>query len=394
MQFVKVKLFKGKTLKNGKHPIVLQVNRCGYKRITLPYEATDKTFDDSIGRFRRSEDNFNQKNLILHKYEVIGGRLIDDLLLSGKPFDLEKFKANLLSGPKSIGVIDMFEMIIKENQAQDKLKNAEAYRDAMRSLKKYKPNNLSFTDIDYKFLKGYEKHLFERGVGGGGANLYLRTLRACYNEAIKRDFVDDKFYPFKSQRNQNGYSFSHLKSQKQARAITIEDMELLRNYPQCMELDLWLFSYYCGGINLWDITQLTTDNIYGDTLYYIRSKTNEKFTITLREQAKDIIARYSGNKILFPILRESHLTMQQKQDRLKKMAKQINSKLKKVAEEVGIKTKITFYSARHTMASVLLSKGVDTRTIQTVLGHTNLKTTQVYLDSIKKNSVDEALMNL
>ncbi len=128
------------------------MNRCGYKRITLPYEATDKTFDDSIGRFRRSEDNFNQKNLILHKYEVIGGRLIDDLLLSGKPFDLEKFKANLLSGPKSIGVIDMFEMIIKENQAQDKLKNAEAYRDAMRSLKKYKPNNLSFTDIDYKFL--------------------------------------------------------------------------------------------------------------------------------------------------------------------------------------------------------------------------------------------------
>lgn len=155
-----------------------------------------------------------------------------------------------------------------------------------------------------------------------------------------------------------------------------------------------MFSYYRGGINLWDITQLTTANIYGDTLYYIWSKTNEKFTITLREQAKDILARYSGNKILFPILRESHLIMQQKQDRLKRMAKQINAKLKKVEEEVGIKTKITFYSARHTMASVLLSRGVDTRTIQTVLGQTNLKTTQVYLDSININSVDEALMNL
>lgn len=99
----------------------------------------------------------------------------------------------------------------------------------MRSLQKYKPNNLAFTDIDYYFLKGYEKHLFERGVGGGGANLYLCTLRACYNEAIKRGFVDNKFYLFKSQRSQNGYSLSHLKSQKQARAITLEDMELLRN---------------------------------------------------------------------------------------------------------------------------------------------------------------------
>jgi len=264
----------------------------------------------------------------------------------------------------------------------------------MRSLKKYKPHNIYFTDIDYKFLKGYEKHLFERGVGAGGSNLYLRTLRACYNEAIKRGIVDERHYPFKSQRNQNGYSFSHLKSKRQARSVIIEDMELLKNYPSCMELDLWLFSYYCGGINLWDIAQLTTENIYGDTLFYIRSKTGEKFSIKLREEAKQIIEKHIGGVYLFPVLRELHKSMQQKKDRLSKVAKGINSRLKEIALDLGINTKITFYSARHTMASVLLSKGVDTRTIQTVLGHSNLKTTQVYLDSINKNSVDEALMNL
>lgn len=87
--------------------------------LPLLYEATDKTFDDSIGPFLRNEDNFNQKNLILHKYEVIGGRLIDDLVFSSKPFDLDKFKATLLGEQKSLWVTDMFELIIKENRSQD-----------------------------------------------------------------------------------------------------------------------------------------------------------------------------------------------------------------------------------------------------------------------------------
>lgn len=391
MQLVKIKLFKSKKHKNGKYPIVLQVNRAGYKRIFLPLEAIEKNFDDSIGRYRKNEDNHNQKNLILQKYEAMAGRLMDDYLLSGKHFDFEDFKQKFTTGKKTVGVYEMFETIIKENNAKEKLKTGEAYRDAMRSLKKYRPGKLNFTDIDYKFLKGYEKHLFERGVGGGGANLYIRTLRACYNEAIKRGFVQVESYPFKSQAKPNGYSFSHLKSTRKVRAINVEDLQKLKEYPPCLELDLWLFSYYCGGINLWDMTLLKSDNIYNDLLQYTRSKTGDKFTIKLREEAKEILVKYQGGEYLFPILFDYHETMRQKKDRLKRMAKQINKTLRSIAKKLNIDVRFTFYTARHTMASVLLDRGVDPVTIQSVLGHTNLKTTQGYLESLKKNAVDDAI---
>lgn len=391
MQLVKIKLFKSNKHRNGKFPIVLQVNRAGYKRIFLPLEAIDKNFDDDIGRFRRNEDNYQQKNMILHKYEAMAGRLIDDYLLSGKPFDFDDFKQKFTTGKKSVGVYEMFETIIKENKAQDKIKTSEAYRDAMRSLMKFKANKIGFTDIDYKFLKGYEKHLFERGVGGGGANHYIRTLRACYREAIKRGYVQQEHYPFKSQIKPNGYSFSHLKSSRKVRAINIEDLEKIKSYPSCFELDLWLFFYYCGGINLWDMTLLKTENVYGDCLNYTRSKTGDSFTINLRDEAKEILSKYQCGDYLFPIMSDFFQTMQQKKDRLQRVAKKINKKLKSIAKELKIDVRFTFYTARHTMASVLLDRGVNAVTIQSVLGHSNLKTTQGYLESLKKNSVNDAI---
>jgi len=76
------------------------------------------------------------------------------------------------------------------------------------------------------------------------------------------------------------------------------------------------------------------------------------------------------------------------------VAKKIYRRLKEIALELRINIKITFYLARHTMASILLSIRVDTRKIQQLMGHSDMKTTQTYLESLNKNSVDEVLLTL
>nr|MBP9924325.1 site-specific integrase [Bacteroidia bacterium] len=315
-------------------------------------------------------------------------------LLLNKPFDFEEFKQRFLTGKKSVTVYDMFDSIIQENRAKDKINNSEAYKVAKQSLMKFRPGNVAFQDIDYKFLKAYEKHLFERGVNGGGANHYIRTLRACYREAMKRGYVHPDCYPFRSQLKPNGYTFAHLKTKRKVRAINLEDLQRIKDFTTGFELDLWLFSYYGGGINLWDIAQLKPANIYSEYLHYVRSKTGEEFTIKLRDEAKEILKKYEGSEYLFPILSSFHVTMQQKKDRLKKVAKKINKKLRDIAKQLQIDVRFTFHTARHTMASVLLDRGVDAVTIQQVMGHTDLKTTQGYLESLKKSAVDDALMVL
>ena len=68
-----------------------------------------------------------------------------------------------------------------------------------------------------------------------------------------------------------------------------------------------------------------------------------------------------------------------------------NEILPKWAEQAGIKKHITFHTARHTHATMLLTLGVDLYTVSKLLGHTNIQTTQIYaklVDESKKKAID------
>ncbi len=56
----------------------------------------------------------------------------------------------------------------------------------------------------------------------------------------------------------------------------------------------------------------------------------------------------------------------------------LNSYLKEIADICGIKKNLTFHLARHTFATMSLSKGVPIESVSKMLGHTNIKTTQIY----------------
>ena len=81
---------------------------------------------------------------------------------------------------------------------------------------------------------------------------------------------------------------------------------------------------------------------------------------------KNIIEKYSGktyrNGKLFPMLTNQRT----------------NSYLKEIADICGIKKDLTFHMARHTFATMSLSKGVSMESVSKMLGHTNIKTTQIY----------------
>ena len=57
----------------------------------------------------------------------------------------------------------------------------------------------------------------------------------------------------------------------------------------------------------------------------------------------------------------------------------LNAYLKEIADICGIKKNLTFHLARHTFATHLLEQGTDLRTIQELMGHTDIKTTAIYL---------------
>jgi len=396
----KLKLYLGKTHNDGTHPIVLQLtnNRKTY-RLTTGYNAVKKEFNDDKGLFKRSVDNYQIKNENLQDIRLLAGRIIDDFRRQRKPFSIDIFKNRFKRNNSAVGVYEFFDEIKEELRAMGKLKNADMYYEAKRALLKYKPDiNLSFGEIDYNFLKGYERYLFGvRKLKPNSAGVYVRTLRAAYREAMRRGHVDIAYYPFRGELNPSGYSLANLKSTSQPRAMTEEDMDKIKNFdyeahPKLSRaVRLFLFSYYAFGINLKDLSHLQKSNLYGSELRYTRSKTGEKFCFELPEEALKIIEFYnSESSYLFPVLSEFHKTPQQQKDRIHKVQGQINKSLKLVASTLGIDVVLTFYVARHTMATTLKRKEVSTDVISEVMGHQDIRTTQIYLAKFGSEVINKA----
>ena len=68
--------------------------------------------------------------------------------------------------------------------------------------------------------------------------------------------------------------------------------------------------------------------------------------------------------------------------------------LKRIAELCGIKTNLTSYVARHSFATILKNSGVNIAIISEALGHSELSTTQIYLDSFENKHFNDAMKHL
>ncbi len=83
----------------------------------------------------------------------------------------------------------------------------------------------------------------------------------------------------------------------------------------------------------------------------------------------------------------------QKRNRIHKVIGHVNKQLKVLGEMAGIEH-LTTYVARHSYATVLKRAGVSVELISETLGHSDLSTTQIYLDSFENSQIDKAMENL
>ena len=120
-------------------------------------------------------------------------------------------------------------------------------------------------------------------------------------------------------------------------------------------------------------------------------------TCRLLPQAQTIINKYiqpnmENDDYIFPILdRNRHKTVIQIANRLHKTLAIVNRELNDWGVRLGLKTKLTTYVARHTYATVLKRSGVDVAIISETLGHSEISTTQIYLDSFENTQIDEVM---
>ena len=298
-------------------------------------------------------------------------------------------------------VSQFYQELIEQCKSNDKCGNRLIYKSSYNSLKVFTKNQLDipFSAIDVSWLNKYEKWLRSKGNKETTMSLMFRTLRSAYNKAIKAKCARKSDYPF------DEYKINKFDTKTQKRAIAKTEVLKFtkevdnigkRQYVQ-LSKDIFIFSYLCGGINFTDIANLTKANITNGRLHYIRQKTGKLIKLGISEEAMQIIKKYESESkgYLFPILNTNiHKTPLQKQNRIHKMLGKINKNLKLIATQLNVDANMTTYVARHSFASVLKKSGVSIALISEALGHSDLSTTQVYLDSFDNEQIDTAMQNL
>lgn len=399
MATIKLFHFIGKTYSNGESPILLRVtHQRKTKYIALGYSCLPTQWNKDKNRLRKNYPNYKSKNRVLSTLEERAESVLDEFTKLDKPFTFQSFEDRFTNITKSCTVYDFFDIRINEAL---KTNTKGTYKQTKNALYKFAPNKkLMFADIDYQFLKKFETHLLGNGLSGGGVHFYMRTLRAIINEAINRDYFQRELYPFSNQFNKNGYSISHLKSVASPRALSEADMERIKNFPledhpilkKCVQY--FLFSYYSRGMNFTDMAQLRWTDIYNDRIKYTRSKTSGNFNIKVSPPLQEILdyfkSEYTYTGFVFPVLSDFHQSESQIKYRVRKCLKQYNGQLKEVADILKINIPLTSYVARHTYATTLKRKGIDTAVISEGLGHQDISTTKAYLQQFETETIDKA----
>ena len=267
-------------------------------------------------------------------------------------------------------------------------------------MSQFRSVNMRFEELDLTYLREFEIFLRQRGNVSNSLATKFSVLKAVYNKAVSEGVFVPKSNPFQQ------FKVGSLWTNTRKRAITKEDIHKLieldlsdRDFYTQLAKDIFLFSYFMAGINFKDIALLTYGDIDNGRIYYARRKTGKMMNCCLTEQAQEIIDKYHTDQVeedyLFPILnRQIHTTEKQILERVKKTLKHVNKRLHELSEEIGLHTPLTTYVARHTYATVLKRSGVSVALISESLGHSDLSTTQIYLDSFENSQIDAAMQHL
>ena len=393
--------------KEGKKAIVVQV--------IIDRKPTEYTTGQSI-----QESLFDKKKQIVksrHPHSIRINKEIQDyknrideiifkLRQKGMPFSKDDIRKEL-KGNKNKGVqasnhtlVSYLEEYITTNPDDWKHATLVSYKSTLKKLKAYDANT-ALSKLDSDFVKGYRRYLEQRNLNTNSINKELKNLRRIVNTAISKEYLEGN--PFKE------IKIGEIVGTKQyllADEISSFKNVNTENYRESYTKDIFLFGIYTG-LRISDILTLKPEHLdFNDKTIRFRkesfkqgaNKRGSELSFTLNTKADEILRKYNildNNKYCFPsldnLIKHNHTN---KSRRISSANAYLNRILGVLIKRAGIKKPITMHCARHTYATIMVSKGGDIHVIGRAMGHKKISTTQIYADVIdKKKDELQSLMD-
>lgn len=339
-------------------------------------------------------NHFQQEVVSSHPNHELLNRFLQEIMLKLEWKELQMWKNNT---PLTLKQLLMTNNECKEVDSPSFINFCSEYIRVSRKRESTKKNLMttvkvlssfnpttSFNDITYEYIMEFEKFLFDRRYKINTIIKHIKHLRSFYNEALNRKLIrngEDAFKRYKMLKGEAKYTFLLPDELNKLENLTL----IGKNRKMRHTLDAFLFCCYTG-LRYSDFCSLTKDNLViidnKVWLMYKSVKTEVETRLPLyllfNGKAISILNRYEGEMEAFFRINSNSC---------------IDKELKKIKILAGINTHISFHTARHTNATLLVYKGVNITTVQKLLGHKNIRTTQHYADILPQGIVNDLERN-
>lgn len=381
-----------KKLSNGRHRIRIAVAHHSQTRYIPTQFTLDSAGQLKNGRVVRHENAANINvclRKLINEYEEIVTSI--NYLPAISCTELIHI---IINEQKKKGIT--FQTVAKEYmdfmKGEEREKSYKLYRIASERFIKYMKGDFPLIQLTPFHIQEFAKVLHEENLADTTIRIYLTLIKVILNYARKMNYVTYTIHPFilfkmpASNVRELDLSIDELKS--------IRDACLLKS-PQSIVRDIFMLTYYLGGINLKDL--LAYDFKDKDHIRYVRHKTRNskkgenEIVFTLQPEAKAIIDKY--------LTKEGYLKFG-KHSSYRQVYSLIFRHIDKVTILAGIKKRVTYYSARKTFAQHGYNLGIQIEKIEYCIGHSMknnrpifnyIKIMQEHADKVFREILDQLL---
>lgn len=294
---------------------------------------------------------------------------------------------------KVLSVTQAIDIIVERKINKERIKNgkvlssvgtARNYRDLLTTLTQFTKQKYDralstyyFNEITEEFVSDYTFFLQKRGLengNNGGLESRLRRFYGLLYYADKMNIPCVDLTVFEQVRAKMKPKEFAPKTLPREVILKIENVDrTLFTRLEIFYIDLFLFSYFTGGMANIDVAFLTWDCVDDEgRLEYERIKFPKKARIKLNDKAMAIIDRYKDkcyDNYMLPIFSHKHNTEAKQRGRLKRLCFNVNLALRKLQQVIKYEDKITWYAARGTFITEMIASDIHPINVAEMAGN-------------------------
>lgn len=298
---------------------------------------------------------------------------------------------------RKLNFITYCEEMAAEYEANGQNSCAVLMRSAIKRMTDYKGKNITFNHIDKDFLIGFIEYLnsdirdFDKAAKDKNrkpkplSNVYKEALFARIMVALNKAERDGII--LKNPGKDIDRKLKPHSEQKTRCYLTLEEIQKIIETEYKPDNDIKPAFLFCcfSGLRYSDVSKLTWKEITVSQDGYAQIET------TMQKTGKSITIPLSDNALKWLPEREGSLHESRIFYKLPDQVNNADVRLRTLIKKAGISKHVTFHVARHSFATLTLTYGADLYTVSKLLGHANIRTTQVYakiVDESKRKAVN------